>query len=1029
MKPARKPRFTPASPLPLLGSPLPHYGDDDNHDCTGLLVLLTFLISRRSLDHTYSPLNDDNYGTDDDFDGDSELYGDEVSEVNDDSQTEGLDFMIPPQFLARLRTFPLFNKAPKLFHSKIATNLKLVSFHPQQYIIRQGDALMSMYWILKGTVLVTSTDGEAVFAELAPGSFFGEIGILYNRPRTATVVARTRVLLGVLTLDALNGVLKNYPTIERRIRDEAQERLAMQEKKRKKDLQPYYPSGIDPSLAPVVANSIVAPVAKAPVASQIELTPGPLIPPQAGGSALTCLDSTISVKEFIMSLPIFAQLPLRIIHKIALMAEPLRAPAFDYIFRKGDKGLDIYFIISGEVEVFDNASNDKQEHDAPSHLNEKILARLGPGSYFGEILFLLLLNKRVDDTRSATIRAILTVDLIVVRTETLQQLCSQYPQLVKDMRRTAEERINKNKYHQGKNRLSIENLINRERLGTMDLRLLISQALAGLVAQLDAIPPKDCCDGLVSPPLCLPHLSRTNSPVQRIHSISPKETSSFTGLGLFDAGWLFSNKATTASKLRLVSPITITHDSGPSSMMLLLLLLLTGGQARKRKLVYDVPATTLTLPPLNPLSPLLNTFDHDLPLRRGLLLLFQYMPHSKRLRLALVTQGRRRSSVLANPSPLPDRILLRVFELLDLPELMKLRQVLRRWRQLLHAAPNLCTHLDLGQWNTKIDDKAIISITDFVGGRAVCIDISNCFHMTDEGFLYLINEVGMLGRLTSLRMRLNWDLLAMAIMDLTAPLVGRYLEELDLSNCRKVRDNVVERLIGWDDPELARQGTIEDLDYAIDQIGCKNLKVLHLGYCKHLTDNVMLHIANHALKRLEMLDLTRCTTITDHGFQYWLYVLFPNLKKLLLKDCTFLTDKLIIALALSCQNLEILDLNFCCALTDVLIEVLAMGCQQLRELDMLFCGLAVLDLLLVTLLMLLDKLERLIVKGCIRITRAGVDALILGRAPLTFIDIRQCKHVNVYPEGVPAQTLNINPQTRLAFVKAGPHHNVIEIAL
>ncbi|CAN3372447.1 hypothetical protein DIURU_005057 [Diutina rugosa] len=1028
MKPARKPRFTPASPSPLSGSPSPHYGDDDNHDCTGSSVSSTFSIgSRRSLDHTYSPLTDDNYGTDDDFDDDRELYGDEVSEVNDDSQTEGSDFMIPPQFLARLRTFPLFNKAPKSFHSKIATNLKLVSFHPQQYIIRQGDASMSMYWILKGTVSVTSTDGEAVFAELAPGSFFGEIGILYNRPRTATVVARTRVLLGVLTSDALNGVLKNYPTIERRIRDEAQERLAMQEKKRKKDLQPYYPSGMDTNLAPVVANSIVAPVAKAPIASQIELTPGPSIPPQAGGSASTCLDSTISVKEFIMSLPIFAQLPSRIIHKIALMAEPLRAPAFDYIFRKGDKGSDIYFIISGEVEVIDNASTDKQEHDAPSHLNEKILARLGPGSYFGEISFLSLLNKRVDDTRSATIRAISTVDLIVVRTETLQQLCSQYPQLVKDMRRTAEERINKNKYHQGKNRLSIENLINRERLGTMDSRSSISQALAGSVAQLDAIPPKDCCDGLVSPPLCSPHSSRTNSPVQRIHSLSPKETSPFTGSGLFNAGWSFSNKATAASKSRSVSPITITHDSGPSSMSQVSSS--TGSQARKRKSVYDVPATTLTLPPLNPLSPSLNTFDHDSPSRRGSLSSFQYMPHSKRLRLASVTQGRRRSSVLANPSPLPDRILLRVFELLDLPELMKLRQVSRRWRHLLHAAPNLCTHLDLGQWNTKIDDKAIISITDFVGGRAVCIDISNCFHMTDEGFSYLINEVGMSGRLTSLRMRSNWDLSAMAIMDLTAPSVGRYLEELDLSNCRKVRDNVVERLIGWDDPELARQGTIEDLDYAIDQIGCKNLKVLHLGYCKHLTDNVMLHIANHASKRLEMLDLTRCTTITDHGFQYWSYVSFPNLKKLSLKDCTFLTDKSIIALASSCQNLEILDLNFCCALTDVSIEVLAMGCQQLRELDMSFCGSAVSDSSLVTLSMSLDKLERLIVKGCIRITRAGVDALISGRAPLTFIDIRQCKHVNVYPEGVPAQTLNINPQTRSAFVKAGPYHNVIEIAL
>lgn len=1014
MKPKRA-KFTPLSPLPLSGPSLPHFDDTQTRERQGLSVLLTFshIPQRRLVDTLHSPVTED--------DGFSD------SEYDQDDDEEGVhDFQIPPQFLARLKTFPLFDKAPPSFHTRIAANLKLVGFHPQQYIIRKGDPSMSMYWILKGTVLVTSTDGESVYAELAPGAFFGEIGIMYNRPRTATVVARTRVLVGVLTSDALNVVLRNYPLIERRIRDEAQERLSMQEKQRKKAMT-QYSFCVDQKVSPL-------PQPMAPVALQLELTPCPLIPPPSSGTTspvtqnLACLDSTVSVKEFIMSLPVFAQFPLRIIHKIALMAEPLRARPFEYIFRKGDVGLNIYFIISGEVEVLDYNDYYKErnsitnEGEPQSQLNEKILARLGRGSYFGEISFLLFLKNQANDTRSALIRLISTTDLIVVRTETLHGLCRQYPSMVEEMRRTAEERINLNKYYQAKNRLLIDNLINRP----VPSRLTL--ALPGSVSQLEIIASRELVGGLVSPPSVSPlpggsPIERKSSPVERKASpllwsqgvVSPQPLST-----LFATNWLFS-KIANHNKLRLVSPVSIGPSILPSSEQMPTL--------RKRKLVYDAPLTQLTLPPLNPPAPLVNTFGTEQLLRRGSLNQFQYLPHSKRLRLALVSQGRRRLSALANPSPLPDRLLLRVFEFIELPQLMKLRVVCRRWRQLLHAAPNLCNFLDLTPWNTIIDDKAIISITDFVGGRATYVDISNCFHVTDEGFLYLVNEIGMLGRLTTLKMRLNWDTLAMAIMDLTAPLVGQYLEELDLLNCRKVRDNVVERLIGWDDLDLVRPEDVADLEDAIDQVGCKNLRMLHLGYCKHLTDNIMLHLANHALKRLEVLDLTRCTTISDVGFQYWQYKLFPHLKKLLLKDCTFLTDKLILAIALLCQNIEILDLNFCCALTDILVEVLAMGCQQLRELDLLFCGLAVLDLLLATVLLQLAKLDRLIVKGCIRVTRAGVDALISGRAPLTYIDIRQCKHVNVYPEGVPAQTLNINPQTRLAFVRAGPYHDIIEIAL
>ncbi|EMG47719.1 Cyclic nucleotide-binding domain protein, putative, partial [Candida maltosa Xu316] len=223
-----------------------------------------------------------------------DYYNNDNSDDDDNEQDDNDSYNIPKIFLDQLATFPLFNNAPTSFHKQVAANLNLIQFHPKEYIIKKGDLSKSMYWILKGAVSVTSTDGETIYAELNPGEFFGEIGILYNRPRTATVIAKTKILLAVLTAESLNTVLKNFPVIERRIRDEAQERLAMQDKKNKEPL---------------------------------------------------------SVQSFIKNLPIFQVLPPDIMHKLALSVEPVVHNPFEYILRKGDTCGDIYFIIDGEVEV------------------------------------------------------------------------------------------------------------------------------------------------------------------------------------------------------------------------------------------------------------------------------------------------------------------------------------------------------------------------------------------------------------------------------------------------------------------------------------------------------------------------------------------------------------------------------------------------------------------------------------------------------------------------------------------------------
>ena len=436
---------------------------------------------------------------------------------------------------------------------------------------------------------------------------------------------------------------------------------------------------------------------------------------------------------------------------------------------------------------------------------------------------------------------------------------------------------------------------------------------------------------------------------------------------------------------------------------------------------------TITLPPLNPTLPPINTFMKAT--QNNQRDPFKYFTHTKRMRLASVS-GLTKLSRLRNHT-IPDSLLLKVFEYLTLPELMKLQVVSKKWRQLLYFANNLFTTLDLKPWNTSVDDKALIAITNFVGSRPRVIDISNCFHIKDEGFSYMINEIGISGQIEVLRAGSIWEVSAMAIMDISVPTVGKYLEEIDLSNCRNVRDNVLERILGWD------EGNMEEADILANNsqfeknlgFGCKNLKRIKVGYCKHLTDSMMFHLAQNTNHSLEILDLTRCTTITDKGFQYWAACTFPNMRKRVLKDCTFLSDMSIAFIAKSCPNLVLLNLNFCCALTDSAIDALCQGTPYLRHLDLSFCGSAVSDSSLVQISLHMTNLERLVIKGCIRVTRAGVDLILLGCTGLYFLDISQCKNAHIYPGRIPAHKLEVNPLTKSAFVTAGPYQNVIEIVL
>jgi F-box/leucine-rich repeat protein 7 len=220
-------------------------------------------------------------------------------------------------------------------------------------------------------------------------------------------------------------------------------------------------------------------------------------------------------------------------------------------------------------------------------------------------------------------------------------------------------------------------------------------------------------------------------------------------------------------------------------------------------------------------------------------------------------------------------------------------------------------------YNRKVTDEVLTTIIcPFVGERPQYVDLSNCFHVTDEGFTALANTCG--DNVKAWKMKSVWDVTASAILDMAGKATG--LQEVDLSNCRKVSDTLLARIVGWVVPAatFAQQSlnaqaaktvikpTIQTP--AVVVFGCPQLKKLTLSYCKHVTDRSMHHIASHAAPRIEEVDLTRCTTITDQGFQYWGNAQFTRLRRLCLADCTYLTDNAIVYLTNAAKQLRELDL-------------------------------------------------------------------------------------------------------------------------
>ena len=122
-----------------------------------------------------------------------------------------------------LKRVPLFAGCSKSELRALAKSTDEIDLREGTVMTREGRPGREFFVLIEGTARVTK-DGQQV-AELKGGDWFGEIALITNRPRTATVTATSAVDVLVLTDRRFRTVVETMPTIALKVLSSVGERL------------------------------------------------------------------------------------------------------------------------------------------------------------------------------------------------------------------------------------------------------------------------------------------------------------------------------------------------------------------------------------------------------------------------------------------------------------------------------------------------------------------------------------------------------------------------------------------------------------------------------------------------------------------------------------------------------------------------------------------------------------------------------------------------------------------------------------
>ena len=126
-----------------------------------------------------------------------------------------------------LRRVPIFAEIEPSKLKLLAFMSERVGFDPGKPLVRQGDPADAAYLIIEGQaeVMVETPAGSVLVATNGPNELVGEMGILCDAPRNATVCAKDRVVALRISKEPFMRMVREFPTMAVSIMQELAQRV------------------------------------------------------------------------------------------------------------------------------------------------------------------------------------------------------------------------------------------------------------------------------------------------------------------------------------------------------------------------------------------------------------------------------------------------------------------------------------------------------------------------------------------------------------------------------------------------------------------------------------------------------------------------------------------------------------------------------------------------------------------------------------------------------------------------------------
>lgn len=283
----------------------------------------------------------------------------------------------------KLRELPVLQKVPDAMLAEIAALFTTHTVEAEREVFREGDPADNFYLIVRGRVAAYKTLGETEtrLRVMETGDAFGEIALLMDKPRTATIRTLAPTTLLALSREHFQRVFSRSRELRLALGEMAEARE--QAENTTESVNRFMFSG------PVAATTAEAP----------------------------------AMPEQLQGVPLLHHVPPELRMEVAGIFTAMELPAGQIVFREGQPGDAFYIIVSGRVSVT------KQFPDGP-----RVLGSMGPGDAFGEIALL------DNSPRTATLRSEQAAMLLRLPREQFDQLIERAPGLHEQLEALAAQR-------------------------------------------------------------------------------------------------------------------------------------------------------------------------------------------------------------------------------------------------------------------------------------------------------------------------------------------------------------------------------------------------------------------------------------------------------------------------------------------------------------------------------------------------------------------------------------------------------------